>query len=167
MSVGFSHESPTNISKEWYTPSWIFDELGINFDIDVCSPEGGISWIPAKKYFTKTNCGLSQDWHGTVWCNPPYGRDTPVWLNKMSAHNNGVALVFARTDCAWYHDYVCKADAILFLRKRIKFVDGMGMTGNSGAGSGSMLVAWGQLSVNALQSMSDIGHLVLNSKGDV
>lgn len=144
MSAGFSHESSHNLSKEWYTPKWVFEALGINFDIDVCAPEGGISWIPAKRYFTKQTDGLSQEWVGTVWCNPPYGKDTPVWLNKMHNHRNGVSLVFARTDCAWYHDYVRNADAILFLRGRIKFVDGLGVTGGSGAGSGSMLVAWGR-----------------------
>jgi hypothetical protein len=81
----------------------------------------------------------------------------------MHDHRNGIALVFARTDCAWFHDSVAKADAILFLRGRIKFVDGLGVTGGSGAGSGSMLVAWGQDNVKALEAMRDIGHLAVNA----
>ena len=71
--------------------------------------------------------------------------------------------MFARTDCAWFHDSVAKADAILFLRGRVKFVDGLGVTGGSGAGSGSMLVAWGSDNVKALDAMRDIGHLVVNA----
>jgi hypothetical protein len=47
-------------------------------------------------------------------------------LEKMHYHRQGVALVFARTDCKWFHDYVAKADAILFLKGRVKFVDGLG-----------------------------------------
>ena len=71
-------------------------------------------------------------------------------------------MVFARTDCAWFHESVAKADAILFLRGRVKFVDGLGVTGGSGAGSGSMLVAWGRENVDALLAMRDLGHLVHN-----
>ena len=70
--------------------------------------------------------------------------------------------MFARTDCAWFHDSVAKADAVLFLRGRVKFVDGLGVTGGSGAGSGSMLVAWGAENIAALEGMRDIGHLVYN-----
>ena len=45
----------------------------------------------------------------------------------------------------------------------MKFVDGLGVTGESGAGSGSMLVAWGRENVDALLAMSDLGHLVHNA----
>ena len=58
---------------------------------------------------------------------------------------------------------VAKADAILFLRGRVKFVDGLGVSGGSGVGSGSMLVAWGAENVAALLAMSDLGHLVYNA----
>jgi hypothetical protein len=77
----------------------------------------------------------------------------------MHEHRNGIALVFARTDTSWFHDYVAKADAILFLRGRIAFVDGLGATGGSGVGCGSMLIAWGEVAVAALRGMSDLGHL--------
>jgi hypothetical protein len=30
-------------SDEQYTPKWIFDALGVEFDLDVCAPQGG--WI--------------------------------------------------------------------------------------------------------------------------
>ena len=79
----------------------------------------------------------------------------------MDVHRNGIALVFARTDCGWFHEYVAKADAILFLRGRIKFVDAQGKTGGHGAGAGSMLVAWGAENVAALAKMTDLGKLVM------
>ena len=72
-------------------------------------------------------------------------------------------MVFARTDCKWFHDYVAKADAILFLSGRVKFVDGLGVTRGSGAGSGSMLVAWGDEGVSALQTMCECGFLYIKS----
>ena len=54
-------------SDDYYTPKWVFDALGLQFDIDVASPVGGISWIPAKRYFTQYDDGLLQDWGGGVF----------------------------------------------------------------------------------------------------
>lgn len=155
--TGFTHESQAAMSVEWYTPEWIFNEIGIEFDIDVCSRQEGIAWIPAKKHFHKENCGLANPWFGTVWCNPPYGKQTPLWLKKMAEHKDGMALVFARTDCGWFHDHVTTAGAILFMKGRVRFVDGLGVSGGSGAGSGSMLVAWGDKCVSALERMERKG----------
>jgi len=159
---GFTHDNVNNKSVDWYTPPWIFERLNLDFDLDPCAPIGGVPWIPAKKHYSLIDDGLTKDWGSDlVWLNPPYGVSTGAWLNKMHNHRNGIALVFSRTDCAWYHDFVAEADAILFLRGRVKFVDGLGVTGGSGAGCGSMLIAWGDKSVKALGSMSDRGHFVI------
>lgn len=159
---GFTHESPASRNVDWYTPPWVFERLGICFDLDPCQPETPIPWIPVKQRYTLRDDGLAQPWRGRVWLNPPYGKHTQAWLNKMHGHRNGIALVFARTDCAWFHESVAKADAILFLKGRVRFVDGLGVTGGSGAGSGSMLVAWGTDNVAALEAMVDLGHLAVN-----
>lgn len=160
LKTGFTHDSQKNISVDWYTPSWIFERMGVEFDLDPCQPKEKISWIPAKKHYWEEIDGLTQVWEGNVWCNPPYNKHTIDWLKKLSEHGNGIALVFARTDNRWFHNYVTKADAILFMKGRVKFVDGLGVTGNAGAGSGSMLIAYGQHNVKVLESMSDLGWLV-------
>lgn len=164
QKLGFTHDNKNNASVDWYTPSWIFDRIGLRFDLDPCHPEKVIHWIPADNHFSIADNGLIQPWTGRVWLNPPYGKETSAWLEKMSVHRNGIALVFSRTDCAWYHKYVADADAILFLKGRVKFVDGLGLTGGSGAGCGSMLIAWGDEHVSALLGMRDLGHFVLNGK---
>ena len=79
----------------------------------------------------------------------------------MSDHGNGVALVFSRTDCQWYHDSVATADAILYLKGRVRFVDAKGGPGKSSPGAGSLLAAWGSDGVDALKRMSEHGHLIL------
>ena len=160
---GFTHDNKDNASVDWYTPQWIFDRLGVEFDLDPCQPPDGIDWIPAKRRHSIHDDGLTQAWQGRVWLNPPYGKHTQAWLERMHNHRNGIALVFARTDCKWFHEFVAKADAILFMRGRVKFVDGLGITGGGGAGSGSMLVAWGRENVSAIAAMRDIGHLVRNA----
>lgn len=158
---GFTHDSIDNKSVDWYTPKWIFDELGLKFDLDPCAPINGVPWIPAAKVYSLPQDGLALPWDGLVWLNPPYGKFTGAWLQRMNGrHRNGVALVFARTDCKWFHESVAKADAVLYLSGRVKFVDGLGVTGGSGAGSGSMLVAWGPIAFDALFGMRDRGLFV-------
>jgi len=159
-AMGFTHDSADNQSVDWYTPKWIFDDLGIEFDLDPCHPKERIPWIPVKKYYSLEDNGLRSPWFGNVWLNPPYGRETTDWLKKMHDYRNGIALVFARTDCRWYHDYVVNADGLLFLKGRVKFVDGLGITKGSGAGSGSMLISWGENNTKILKSMENKGHYI-------
>lgn len=156
---GFVHESTYNESKEWYTPEYIFDALGIGFNLDPCSPGAEIvPWIPASHHYTVEDDGLIKKWSGNVWMNPPYGSDTPKWMNRLSKHNNGIALVFARTDTRWFHTYIPKADATCFIKGRVQFVQATEaqkyFQGNykpqGGCGAASMLVAFGQENVEAL-----------------
>jgi hypothetical protein len=156
----FTHDNVNNASVDWYTPKWVFDDLGLQFDLDPCAPAGGVPWIPAYHHFALPQDGLAEAWIGRVWLNPPYGKHTKDWLRKMNAHGNGVALVFARTDCQWFRDAAANATAILFLAGRIKFVDGLGVTSNNGAGAGSMLIAWGATNAKALVGMRAKGLLV-------
>lgn len=156
---GFTHESTYNESKEWYTPKYIFDALGLTFDMDVCSPGKDIvPWVPAKQHLTISDNGLTSSWQGMVWVNPPYGMDTPKWMKRLMAHGNGMALVFARTDTNWFHAYAAKADSILFITKRVQFIqanqakdyaNGLSVK-NSGSGAGSMLIAFGNIPYMAL-----------------
>jgi hypothetical protein len=150
------------ISVDWYTPEWIFTSLGIEFDLDVASPIGDVPWIPAKSHYDILTDGLTSDWFGRVWLNPPYGGETGKFLKKMHSHRNGIALVYSRTDCGWFHDFASKADAILFLKGRVKFIDGLKLTGAGGAACGSMLIAWGADNVQALERMAHKGFLIKN-----
>lgn len=162
--TGFTHESQNAITTSWYTPSWIFQELGIEFDIDVCTKEGGVPWIPSKKNYSLPSNGLDLPWEGKVWCNPPYGKETPLWLDKFCTHKNGIALVFSRTDTKWFHEYVAKADVILFLQKRLKFVDGLSKTEGSGNTCGSLLLSFGDECNEAVFKLKDKGFIVDNRK---
>ena len=87
-------------SDDRYTPPWIFEELGITFDLDVAAPEGGVPWIPAKRFYTKADDGLAQPWDGIVWCNPPFSDPTP-WLQRMVSHGNGVFMGPISANAKW------------------------------------------------------------------
>lgn len=165
MTRGLTHESSHTGSVEWYTPPHIFERLGLTFDLDPCHPEGDrLPWVPAARVYTRQDDGLAQPWEGRVWLNPPYGAELPKWLAKMAEHRHGVALIFARTP-SWFHDHVATADAVLFLRDRVAFVDRTGAPPvredgkrADSPGSGSMLVAWGWDCATALLEMQRAGH---------
>jgi hypothetical protein len=142
---GLTHESPGGgDSVEWYTPPAVFDALGLEFDLDPCSPAGGLAWVPARRHFSVRDDGLLQPWSGRVWMNPPYGPHTEAWMRKLAAHGDGVALVFARTDTRWFHETVGCAHAVCFIAGRLAFVAGDGRIDTATAGAPSCLIAYGQ-----------------------
>lgn len=159
---GFTHESHKAQTVEWYTPPWVFEQLGCVFDLDVCAPQGGVEWIPAKKHIALPTNSLGEQWKGFVWCNPPYGKETKPFLKKMQEHGNGIALVFARTDTQWCHEYAAKADALLFIKGRVQFVDGSGKTSSSGSTCGSVLIGYGKHAATVLKNCSVDGMFVGN-----
>lgn len=77
----------------------------------------------------------------------------------MASHNNGIALIFARTDTRMFHDYVFNADAILFIKGRLSFYDVKGIKGGT-AGAPSCLVAYGAKAVERLKNCGIKGKLV-------
>lgn len=156
---GFTHESAYNESVEWYTPPSIFDALGVTFDMDVCSPGEGKTFVPAKRYLTVEDNGLITPWDGLVWCNPPYGTHTPVWMRRMAEHGNGLALVFARTDVKWFQEIASGTNLICFVSGRIRFYQGSVETQGGSPGSGSMLLAWGDEAGDILRR-SGLGIMV-------
>lgn len=146
-------------SDEWYTPPEIFNALGIEFDIDVASP-GKHHWVPAKKVYTKDDDGLSKNWQGLVFMNPPFGgRNGQVpWLEKFIKHGNGIAIVAARTSSKWFQDLIPKVDAMLFPRGKTKFIRPDGTVGKS-PGSGIVIIAMGDFCVQKLKD-SKLGMFV-------
>ena len=153
-----SHQSARMKNDEWLTPPEILRSLGA-FDLDPCSPINR-PWPTAADHYTVADNGLAKPWFGRVWCNPPFGREAVVWLERMKDHGNGVALIPARTETAMFYQTVWgHADAVCFLRGRPHFhyVDGRRAPFNSGAPIA--LVAYGAANMVALQN-SGLGFVV-------
>lgn len=118
VSVHFS--SATDL---WATPQAFYDALHseFGFTLDVSATADNAK---CRDYFTVEQDGLSQDWSGVCWMNPPYGREICAWMRKAyesaQAGATVVCLVPARTDTAWWHDYA-KRGEIRFIRGRLKF----------------------------------------------
>ena len=124
-SVHFSSDSP-----EWYTPPEMIERvvavLG-SIDLDPCSNTGDPN-VPAARHFTAIDDGLSRDWSGKVFMNPPYGREIGLWVSKLRTSfelghvKEALALVPSRTDAAWFAEL--RSYARCFLRGRLKFIGG-------------------------------------------
>lgn len=137
-----SHQSASAITDVWLTPPAIVEALG-PFDLDPCSPIDR-PWDTAAKHYTKEDDGLSFEWEGRVWMNPPYGAAAATWLERLAKHGDGIALVFARTETRMFFDWVWPyASAMLFIEGRLHFhrPDGTRAAANSGAPS--VLIAYG------------------------
>lgn len=115
--VLFSSKTPSHA-----TPKALYEVLNreFGFDLDPCPLNDAEIW---------DGCSLS--WAGKrVFCNPPYGRGIARWLAKAREAVVAVYLLPARTDTAWWHDYVIgtrgtpnqdRADDVRFIRGRLKF----------------------------------------------
>jgi hypothetical protein len=136
-----------------------------DFDLDPCASLNR-PWDTAKHHYTEEDDGLIQPWFGRVWCNPPYGREMNAFLERMVTHDRGgVVLIFARTETKAFFDYVWdRADAILFLKGRLKFHKPDGFEGNT-AGSPSVLIAYGQEEAERLETCGLPGKFI-RLKGD-
>ena len=135
---------------DWGTPDYIFDTLHKEFQFDL---DAAASKPNAKcdRYLDKEADSLASDWSrlssSCVWLNPPYGRTIGKWMEK--AHNESlrgckvVCLIFARTDTAWWHDYVSKAYEVRLIRGRINFIDPQtGLKGKTGSVAPSALIIY-------------------------
>lgn len=113
----------SNLTKDdYYTPKWIFDALGLRFDVDVCAPPDGVPWIPCDKFYTTADDGLSQPWNGRVWMNPPYSKATE-WVGRFIEHGHGIALV-PHAKSAWHLALWAAADGACMAPNRMYFVGG-------------------------------------------
>ncbi len=124
MNTDIMFSSKTDL---WETPQSFYDELDkeFQFTLDPCAtPENA----KCEMFFTKEMNGLTQNWGGNrVFCNPPYGKEIGKWVKKAyeeskKSNTTVVMLIPARTDTAYFHDYIYhKAKEIRFVKGRLKF----------------------------------------------
>lgn len=137
-----SHQSANMKSDVWLTPPSIVEELG-PFDLDPCSPLNR-PWDTAAKHYTIEDDGLAQEWEGSVWMNPPYGKHAATWMERLAKHGDGIALIFARTETKMFFDWVWPyASALLFIEGRLHFHHPDGTRAPQNSGAPSVLIAYG------------------------
>lgn len=124
------HVSYNSGNNEWYTPKEILDaarEVFGEIDLDPASSELANEKVGAKKFFSVDDDGLSQDWSGRVWLNPPYASDlVGKFCEKLaSSVESGaviaIVLVNNATETQWFARLASVASHICFPTSRIRF----------------------------------------------
>lgn len=150
----------TENNDEWLTPPEVIKSLG-SFDLDPCSPGARRPWATARHHYGLPQDGLALPWSGRVWLNPPYGKETFLWLNKLAEHKSGIALIFARTETKGFHKEIWqKAHSIFFFEGRLSFYK---VTGEKGATANapSCLVSYSEEDTTAIAFSGLKGKLIL------
>lgn len=122
-------------SNEWYSPSEVVEPARVLFggiiDLDPASCEEANEVIQAVTFYTKEQDGLSMPWFGSMWLNPPYGKDdnhksnagrwTRHLIHEYSIEHidQAVTLVNAAIGRIWFNELW--QFPICFPYKRIQF----------------------------------------------
>ena len=125
-------------SDEWYTPNDIMilvRQVLKTISLDPCSSVEANKVVKAKKFYTIEDDGLSKDWYGKVWMNPPRGIDErisiqSVWcerlVNEYIQGNVTEALFIIRAVIGydWFENIWNKCPNVCFLSKRPQYYRG-------------------------------------------
>lgn len=160
MSSLSGHQRPyRGVTDTWLTPPEIVKALG-PFDLDPCAAIDQ-PWRTATVQYTEVEDGLSQQWEGFVWCNPPFGPEAGRWLSRLAEHGHGIGLVPARTETRWFVNEVwSKASAVLFLHSRPHFHHADGTRAKANSGAPICLAAYGGTAIYRLLGSGLAGSLV-------
>jgi phage N-6-adenine-methyltransferase len=133
------HVSANSGENEWYTPREYIDaarDVMGSIDLDPASCETAQANVKAKRFYTADDDGLSKNWAGNIWLNPPYSKELIGQFSAKVVAESGrfgqaIVLVNNATDTAWFHDLASVASAVCFLRGRVKFLDRTGKPANT------------------------------------
>jgi phage N-6-adenine-methyltransferase len=115
---------------DWRTPKSLFDVLDVEFGftLDAAATNNNklcSQYLGPDNPNPKLQDALTAHWVGSVYCNPPYGREVVKWVKHgwQQAQQGAtvVMLVMACTDTAWWHDFAWLADEIRLVRGRVRF----------------------------------------------
>jgi hypothetical protein len=161
-SIG-GHQKAFGDTDIWLSPPQIVKSLG-EFDLDPCAPAVR-PWDTAKHHYTEADNGLLKKWFGRVWLNPPYSRNMiGEWLKLMAEHDNGISLVFARTETDFFQRWIFPfAASILFIKGRLHFHNEAGVRAKANSGAPSVLISYGEQNAQAISESGIEGkHLPVN-----
>jgi hypothetical protein len=139
------HHQDRDGAQEYGTPPAVFKRFGTRCTLDVCATKGKAL---CTDFILKALDGLTQEWHGVVWMNPPYGNLMP-WCRKAYeyalAGGTVIALLPVWSDAPWFHDFV-PFGKITLLRGKLSYIGRSGV-----APFASMIVEWNPQTVKRRQ----------------
>lgn len=126
-----AHVGNNSGNSEWYTPQEFVDAarevMGV-IHIDPCSCKAANSVVRAETFYDESDNGLSKEWYGSVFINPPYGDGTvnefaAKLLAELAAGRTVQAIFLANncTETKWFQSLISQASAVCFPQGRICF----------------------------------------------
>lgn len=136
-----AHVSHNSGNNEWYTPAEYIEvarETMGSIDTDPASCEFANKTVKASVYYDVNDNGLSKDWEGNVWMNPPYGQPEILHFAKklvteieIGNTKQACVLVNNATETNWFQLLLKTVTAVWFIDRRIKYIDITGTPANS------------------------------------
>lgn len=168
-----SHVEYNSGKIEWYTPPFILEFakqiLNGPFDLDPASSIIANQIVSASAFFTKEDDGLTKPWIANrLWLNPPYSRlYLSEFINKLLyeleiGNTKSAALLINNcTETYAGQKALSKAKHILFLNKRISFLD-QNLKPNNKPLQGQMLLFFGDYPEIPKHITDELGILLVN-----
>jgi phage N-6-adenine-methyltransferase len=130
---------------EWYTPADIMglvrQVFGGKIDLDPASSDLAQETVQAEIYYTKPVNGLTKEWFGRVFLNPPYEKPIiPQFIEKLLAERRAGRIIAAillthnYSDTTWFQAAGAIADALCLPQGRIRFYEPEGGLANPSQG---------------------------------
>lgn len=127
---------------EFYTPQYILDKVYKVFpvDLDPCSPVNS-PIVQAKQHYTIVEDGLSKEWHGNIFLNPPYGRFIIKWVEKFLRElrsdniESAIILVPMKCDTRWFNLLTTECSVMCTIEGRLPFTSPHGLAKRGTFGS--------------------------------
>jgi hypothetical protein len=117
--------------NEWYTPKEYIElirNVMEDIDLDPASCKAANEIVRATEFFSREDDGLSHNWHGRVFMNPPYAQPyIQKFIEKLIGHVvagevfQAVVLVNNATETKWGQLLLLHASAVCFPAGRVKF----------------------------------------------
>ena len=133
------HVSHNSGNNEWYTPPEYLDavrEVLGTIDLDPASCEVANRHVQADRYYTVADDGLTQEWRGRCFLNPPYSRalcgrfcERMATLYESASVTEAIVLVNNATETEWFQRLLGAASAVCFPDGRIRYLKEDGQRG--------------------------------------
>ena len=163
-----NHRAQGTGENEWYTPQTHLDaayEVLGNIDLDPASSEIANKTVQADRIFTINDDGLTKEWAGRVFMNPPYAQPfIAQFVEKLASEyeagrvTEAISLTHNYTDTVWFHRAAKSCAAICFTRGRIGFLSPEGK--RAAPTQGQAFFYYGTKVAEFVASFSRIGFVV-------